>query len=311
MGPRMIAEVLVSAGLLAVAATAGGKLRSRQEGRRRRRQLRSLAVEHGMKLLGAEEHDFFEVEELNDSGLDAGCDLVGIMEGHDEAGPFALGYRFAAGIGQHFLQFELASEDLPEGLHLHPDTERLPRTVWERLWRKTRREPRLSRGTRLQLQWNADPESLRNERRLATATRWIDEIARGAAASSALRVGLSVQRSKVTLYSTNALSDSALASFYERGMRLRRMMTQGVGASPARRTVRTTVATPEARAQRLRQEATTRPIEAIESVPLRSDEETKIIDISVEELLREQPATNKGEFEVPEPEEEVRVLSAR
>jgi len=305
----MIAEFVTSMGLLAAGAVAAMKLRQRREWQRRRTQLRSLAVEHGMKLLGVEEHDFMELEDLDERGQDVGCELVGIMEGHDAAGEFALGYRFVSGIGQHFLQFDLATEDLPEGLHVQPDIGRGHESWWLRTRRRARKEARKPRGARLQLQWTADPEALRSERRLATAMRWIDEIARGAAASSALRVGLTVQRAKITLYSPNALSDSALASFYERGMRLRRLMTQGVGASPARRTVKTSTSNADLRAAVRRAEAATRPVEPVPA----DEQQTKVIDITVQELLREQPVASakKKEFEVPEPEEEVRVLSAR
>jgi hypothetical protein len=306
----MIAVLLAGTGLLTGGVLAANRLGAFRERRRRRTQLRSLAVEHGMKLLGIEEHDFIELDELDESGQDAICDLVGIMEGRDEAGPFSLGYRFVAGVGQHFLQFESSDEDSPEGLHLLPDGDRPAPRRGLRRWFGRNRETRRSRGTRLQLQWTADPEALRHPRRMATATRWIDEIARGAAASSALRVGLTVQRDRVTLYSTNALSDSALASFYERGMRLRRMMTQGLGASPARRTVRTANTGAESRELRRRAEAPTRPVETMPEK--RADTaQTKIIDISVEELLREQPPASERRFEVPEPEVEVRVLSAR
>ncbi len=307
----MIAEVLMSTGLAATAAIAAAKLRSRRERIRRRAQLRSLAFEHGMKLLGVEEHDFFEIDQSDDHGRVVDCDLVGVMEGHDGAGTFSLGYRYVGGMGQHFLRFEVDGEDHPEGLHLHPEGDRGAEPGWLRRWHSLRSPARIQRGARLSLQWNADPEAFRSERRWAIATRWIDEIARGAGASSALRVGLTVQRSEVTLYTTNALADASLASFYERGMRLRRMMTRGVGDPPARRTVRTATTSAETRVIQRRRQESTRPVEAVNLVRAQDDEEHKIIDLSVEELLRERPPERPKAFEVPEPEEEVRVLASR
>lgn len=307
----MIVEVLGTAGLLtagAVVTVGVNNLREVRNRRRRRAQLRSLAFEHGMKLLGEEEHDLLESDMGADDASSAELDLVGVMDGRDAGGRFALGYRTLDDQGQHFLHFEHAPVGLPVGLHLEPEPRRDRRPWWQQRLRP--RRGRL-RGARLQLRWTAEPQCLHDDLRTRTALNWIREVARGASASSALPLSLAVDRTGVTIHTHEPLDDARLASFYERAMRLRRIMTSGQGSSPARRTVQTQVVSERRREKQRAEREDTRPVPRVEPAEEKPIESKKVVELTVNELLREMPRAKKKEFEVPEPTEEVRVIRAR
>ena len=315
--------LLAGAGTLVGAAAVVGRNAFRERKRRRALRMqeagRALARVHGLEWFG----ERVSPDLLEAAGRFRSCRseavLRDVLAGKDDEGRYWMALRRIGKSVHHVLCFEIRGELGVRGLHLEPVARG---DVSPRRWAPWRRKTSARSATvRLRVRWESDTPSMADPQVRQSVDRWIAGVATRCRPGRQLPLGLEVHGSWAWVHTMHPLEGTQLAEFLRAALALRREVLGEVRRRPATVSAATThddVSQALARRQAKEDTRPLFPVAAADSVD--DDPSGRTIRLSAEELLRELPdpqpkrrrrTGTAGEFEIPEPDEEVVLIKVR